>query len=105
MHVAGAVIAIGDVAQLVFPRSAVKPLQALALVESGAAARYGLGGGGAGARLRLAQRRAASRGGGAADAGGRRPSADDLECGPQAPAYLPAAEALIRTWIEPTAHP
>ncbi len=38
----GTVLAIGDVAQPVFPRSAVKALQAIALVEQGAADRYGL---------------------------------------------------------------
>jgi L-asparaginase II len=37
------VLTIGDVATPVFPRSAVKALQALALVESGAADRYGFG--------------------------------------------------------------
>ena len=36
-------LAIGDVARPVFPRSAVKPLQALPLVESGAADRYAFG--------------------------------------------------------------
>jgi L-asparaginase II len=36
------VLSIGDVATPVFPRSAVKALQALALVESGAADRFGL---------------------------------------------------------------
>ena len=35
--------AIGDVGRRVFPRSAVKALQALPLVESGAADRYGFG--------------------------------------------------------------
>jgi hypothetical protein len=39
-------LALGDVARPVFPRSAVKPLQALLLVESGAADRYGFGVGG-----------------------------------------------------------
>ena len=40
----GAVLAaIGDVQRPIFPRSAVKVLQALALVESGAADRLGLG--------------------------------------------------------------
>ena len=34
--------AAGDVAQAVYPRSAIKPLQALLLVESGAADRFGL---------------------------------------------------------------
>jgi L-asparaginase II len=37
------VLAIGDVTAPIFPRSAVKALQALLLVESGAAARYGFG--------------------------------------------------------------
>ena len=37
------VLAVGDVAKPVFPRSAVKPLQALPLVESGAADRYAFG--------------------------------------------------------------
>ena len=36
-------LAIGDVAKPVFPRSAIKALQALPLVESGAADRYGFG--------------------------------------------------------------
>ena len=35
--------AAGDVDRAVFPRSAIKPLQALALVESGAADRFGVG--------------------------------------------------------------
>jgi len=35
--------AVGDVGQAVFPRSAVKALQALPLVESGAADAYGFG--------------------------------------------------------------
>jgi L-asparaginase II len=37
------VLAVGDVAAPVFPRSAIKALQALPLVESGAAERYGFG--------------------------------------------------------------
>src|SRR5882757_509885 len=37
------VLAIGDVDQPVFPRSAVKAIQALPLVESGAADHYGFG--------------------------------------------------------------
>jgi len=40
-----AVLRLGDVARPVFPRSAVKPLQALPLVESGAADRFGFGDG------------------------------------------------------------
>lgn len=38
----GTVLTIGDVAQPVFPRSAIKALQAVALVEQGGADRYGL---------------------------------------------------------------
>jgi L-asparaginase II len=38
----GVVIALGDVGRGVFPRSAVKALQALPLIETGAADRYGL---------------------------------------------------------------
>src|SRR5580693_10023578 len=37
------VLALGDVAAPIYPRSAVKALQALALVESGAAEAYGFG--------------------------------------------------------------
>ena len=37
------VLAIGDITKAVFPRSAVKALQALLLVESGAADRYAFG--------------------------------------------------------------
>ncbi|MGB9366596.1 MAG: asparaginase, partial [Xanthobacteraceae bacterium] len=37
------VLALGDLARPVYPRSAVKPLQALPLLESGAADRYGFG--------------------------------------------------------------
>jgi L-asparaginase II len=37
------VLALGDVARAIYPRSAVKPLQALPLIESGAADRYGFG--------------------------------------------------------------
>ena len=38
----GVVLALGDVARPVFPRSAVKAIQALPLIESGAADRFGL---------------------------------------------------------------
>src|SRR5438445_12437038 len=38
-----AVLRLGDVARPVLPRSAIKPLQALPLVESGAADRFGFG--------------------------------------------------------------
>src|SRR5262245_59237157 len=38
-----AVLALGDVERPIYPRSAVKALQALVLVEAGAAERFGLG--------------------------------------------------------------
>src|SRR3977135_2987628 len=38
-----AVLALGDVAAPVFPRSAIKAIQALVLVESGGADRFGFG--------------------------------------------------------------
>ena len=50
-------LAFGDVDRPIFPRSAVKALQALPLIESGAADRLGLTRGGDRARLRLARRR------------------------------------------------
>src|SRR5215213_1085036 len=67
-----AVLALGDVARQVYPRSAVKPLQALPLVESGAAERYEFGDeelalacashGGEGAHVAVAQRMLARAG-------------------------------------------
>ncbi len=93
--------AIGDVGRLTFPRSAVKALQALPLVESGAADHYGFGN----AELALA---CASHGGeprhvATASAmlakAGR--SEADLECGPQMPANREAAAELIRARIQP----
>lgn len=38
-----AVASVGDIAAPIYPRSAIKPLQAIALVESGAADRFGFG--------------------------------------------------------------
>jgi len=44
VNTAGEVVqAWGDVERLVYPRSALKPIQALPLIETGAAARWGLG--------------------------------------------------------------
>jgi L-asparaginase II len=39
----GVLESFGDVRRLAFPRSAIKPIQALQLVETGAAARFGIG--------------------------------------------------------------
>jgi L-asparaginase II len=93
----------GDIDAPVFARSAIKPLQALPLVETGAAERFGLGD----AEIALAcashrgepihvetVRRWLAR----ADLGPQ-----DLECGSHAPANAAAAEALIRAGEAPSA--
>ena len=94
---AGAVVRQwGDIDQAVFPRSAIKPLQALPLIESGAAEHYDLGDG----EIALA---CASHGAegfhtetieawlariGLGEA--------DLECGAHLPSHQPSLEALLR---------
>src|SRR5262245_58515697 len=97
------VLALGDVAHPVYPRSAVKPLQALPLIESGAADRYGFGDqeialacashGGEPAHVEMASRMLA-RGGLAADA---------LECGAHWPSHQPSSQALVRSGGAPSA--
>jgi L-asparaginase II len=89
-------LALGDVERLVFPRSAVKALQALPLVESGAAERYGLGD----EELALA---CASHGGEAGHTAvvGRMLERAGLEvsalcCGAHWPLHQPSAQALAR---------
>lgn len=88
--------AIGDVEAAVFPRSSVKLIQALPLVESGAADAFGYGM----EELALA---CASHGGERRHVAivrrmlekcGRSPA--DLECGVQVPSNRAAADALIR---------
>jgi L-asparaginase II len=89
-------VAIGDVALPVFPRSAVKSIQQLPLVESGAADRYGLGDAelalacsshsGEPRHVATAQRMLAAAGRGEAD----------LACGGHAPGNQAAADALVR---------
>lgn len=96
------VLAVGDVAEPVYPRSAVKPLQALLLVESGAADAREV----SEAELALA---CASHGGepmhvepvaawlarlGLAEA--------DLACGAHPPSFRPAADDLARRGLRPT---
>src|SRR5215831_3616237 len=90
------VLVLGDVAAPVYPRSAIKALQALVLVESGAAERYGFGD----EELALA---CASHGGEPAHvataermlrAAGLDPSA--LACGTHWPMHQPSAQALAR---------
>jgi L-asparaginase II len=90
------VLALGDVERPVYPRSAIKALQALILVESGAADRFGLGG----KELALA---CASHSGepghvetaaGMLARAGLEPSA--LRCGAHWPINQAAAQALAR---------
>jgi len=91
----------GDVEALVYPRSAIKPLQALPLVESGAADHFQL----SDAELALA---CSSHGGEPRHTTTvhdwlTRLELDEnaLECGPHAPLNEKAATALIRNQIEP----
>ena len=93
--------AIGDVDLPVFPRSAVKALQAIPLVESGAADAYGFGP----RELALAQ---ASHGGEPAHV--ERVAAmlaeigldePDLECGSHMPSHSASAAELIRSGRKP----
>ena len=92
------VLSIGDVERPVFPRSAVKAIQALPLVESGAAEPIGFGDQRTGAGLRLAFRRAGA-------CGARRPTCwrkasldgSALECGAQWPLDQEATVALARS--------
>jgi L-asparaginase II len=91
-----AVLAFGDVAAPVFPRSAIKALQALVLVEAGGADRYGFGE----EELALA---CASHGGEPAHVAGvermlRAAGLDTtaLACGTHWPLHQPSAQALAR---------
>ena len=89
-------LALGDVEQPVYPRSAVKALQALPLIESGAADRFGLGPeelalacashSGEPGHVATATRMLALAG---LDAGA-------LECGAHWPIHQPSAQALAR---------
>src|SRR3954468_20886828 len=97
------VLALGDVARPVYPRSAVKALQALPLVESGAADKYGFGDkeialacashGGEPAHVEVASRMLA------------RASLDSgaLECGAHWPSHQPSTQALARSGAAPSA--
>lgn len=94
--------AVGDIGQRVFPRSAVKSLQALPLIESGAADRYGFGA----AELALAcashtgQPRHVETAAAMLEAAGG--TAADLECGVHAPGDRASADALVRAGIPPS---
>jgi len=90
------VLCLGDVAQPVFPRSAVKALQALPFIESGAADHYGFGDeelaiacgshSGEPAHVAVVERMLARAG----------LEASALECGAHRPSHSASAEALAR---------
>jgi len=99
----GAVLTVGDVARPVFPRSAVKALQALPLLESGAAQRYAL----SNDEIALACashngeiRHAQVAAGMLAKAG---LGGDCLECGAHWPMSAEATQALAATGGRPSA--
>src|SRR5436305_5531159 len=97
------VLALGDGARPVYPRSAVKALQALPFVESGAADKYGFGDqeialacashGGEPAHVEVASRMLARAG---LDSGA-------LECGAHWPSHQPSTQALARSGAAPSA--
>src|ERR1043165_8812976 len=97
------VLALGDAARPVYPRSAVKPIQALPLIESGAAEKYSFGDpeialacashGGEPAHVEVASRMLARAG---LDSGA-------LECGAHWPSHQPSSHALARTAGAPSA--
>ncbi len=103
MKIDGAVAASwGDIDTPVMARSAIKPLQAVPLVESGAAERFGL----ADMHLSLA---CASHNGEPRHVEAVRAwlarvglSENDLECGAHAPGRLPAYETFLRSGAELT---
>jgi L-asparaginase II len=92
----GKVLALGDVAKPVYPRSAVKALQALPLIETGAADRYGLGA----EALALACASHSGEPGHVATAARMLELAglDEgaLKCGAHWPIHQPSAQALAR---------
>src|SRR5262245_52755160 len=96
------VLALGDVEQPIYPRSSVKALQALLMMETGAAERYHLGDeelalacashGGEPGHTAVAARMLAAAG---LDHGA-------LECGAHWPLHQPSAQALARSGAGPT---
>lgn len=97
------VFSLGDVDRAIYPRSAIKVLQALPLVESGAADRYGFGD----AELALAcsshsgeERHVATAAAMLAKAG---LGEADLECGTHWPSGAAATHALARSGGKPSA--
>jgi L-asparaginase II len=98
-----AVMALGEIGRAIFPRSAVKGLQALSLIETGAADRFGL----TQAELALAcsshsgEPRHAETAASMLAKAGRDPAC--LECGTHWPSNDGAARALAAAGREPTA--
>jgi L-asparaginase II len=93
----------GDIDERIYPRSANKPIQAMAFVESGAVERFGLGN----EHISLA---CASHNGEPRHVATVRSwlnkmglGEDDLECGAHAPRQLPVFEAMVREGARPTA--
>ena len=100
----GVVLSLGDVGRPIYPRSAIKGLQALPLVESGAVERFGLGD----AELALACASHNGEPAHTATAAGMLASAGrsvaDLECGWHWPnLHPPAAHDLARSGQVPSA--
>jgi L-asparaginase II len=99
----GVVFAFGEVERPVFPRSAVKPIQALPLIESGAADRYGL----SEQELALACASHSGEPAHVALAAGLLAKAglDEraLACGAHWPLSAAAGRALAREGVEPSA--
>jgi len=94
-------LAIGDVDGFVFPRSAIKPFQALPLLETGVADDLGLG-------TRELAIACASHTGEPAHTELVRQwldrlglSTDDLGCGPQWPEHRPTVHDLVRQGLQP----
>ncbi len=96
------VVQAGEVERLVYARSAIKPLQALALVESGAAEAFDLGP--AELALACASHNGEPRHAETVGAWLKRIgcTADDLECGAHLPYHQGATEALLRSGAAPT---
>ncbi len=96
------VLALGDVEAVTYPRSSLKPVQALPLVESGAAAAFGLGD----AEIALA---CASHSGEPMHTARVAQwlerigcTVEDLACGPQTVRAEAEAEAMVRRGEKPT---
>ncbi|RMD63932.1 MAG: asparaginase [Alphaproteobacteria bacterium] len=97
------VLARGDVERPIYPRSAIKPLQALPLIETGAAAAFTLDD--RALALACASHNGEPRHTEVVEAWLRRIGCTvaDLECGVHPPYHRPTAEALIRAGQAPSA--